>query len=359
MKNKKNNKMPKIIKFSLFLCLLGIFSGGLLALVNEYTEKIVEENKIKAELKEVLNSGVLEESLTLVEDVKNESIKKMYRALTTESIPCYVFVVEDKNAFTTVKTIIVVEITTEKVLNIKISPGSTSHNKDDLVESSDFGMIGENIASFEEKFQIVTGATESSKSIKRCLKAVYDELSKISGKATFKELKQCLPEINNYEYTFVIDEKDVTLLLKYNESNKNFEYIKTLSGEIKEEAIEECKAIAIMNFPTEYIKNVYTDATGTVLTVVTDKGFKGTMVAEMKIYNNRIISFVLKESNENYYRNPNYTYDGNVEDYIFEQYSLGIKDTIVTGATVTSKAINHLLLMGENYIKSLGGTNNG
>ena len=44
MKNKKNNKMPKIIKFSLFLCLLGIFSGGLLALVNEYNEKIVEEN---------------------------------------------------------------------------------------------------------------------------------------------------------------------------------------------------------------------------------------------------------------------------------------------------------------------------
>ena len=354
-----NNKIPKILKLSLFLCLLGIFSGGILSLVNEFTEKIVEQNKIKAELKEVLSSGVEEESLLLVENVKNSAIKKMYRAQTTDAIPCYVFVVEDKNPFTTVKTIIVVEITTEKILNIKVSPGSTSHNKDNLMEESNFGVIGENIASFNEKFQIVTGATDSSKSVKRCLEAVYNELSMMTGKATFKALKQCLPEITNYEYTFVIEDKEVTLLLKYNESNKTFEYLKTLSGEIKEEVIDECKALAIMNFPTEYIKNVYNDASGTLLTIVTDKGYKGTIVAEVKIYNKRIIDFTLKESNENYHRNPNYTYEGNVEDYIFEQYSLGIKDTIVTGATVTSLAINHLLLMAEHYIASLGGTNNG
>lgn len=352
-------KMPKILKLCLFLCFLGIFSGGLLAIVNEFTEKIVEQNKIKAELQEVIDMGIIEESLILVENIQNEAIKKMYRGENIEKIPCYIFVVEDKNSFTTVKTIIVIEITTEKVLNIKVTPGSTSHGKDDLMAESSFGIVGENISSINEKFETITGATESSKSVRRSLEAVLNELSLMSGKAVFKELKQCLPEVNNYEYTFIIDDKEVTLLFKYNESSKKFEYLKTLSGEIKQEVIKECEAIASMNFPTEYIKNVYNDASGTILTIVTDKGFKGTMVAEVKIYNKRIISFTLKESNENYHRNPNYTYEGNVEDYIFEQYSLGIKDTIVTGATITSKAINHMLLMAESYISSLGGTNNG
>ena len=262
MGNKR--KMPKILRFSLFLCLLGIFSGGILAVVNEFTEKKLEENKIKAEQKLIVASGVEKESLIIVENVKNEAIKKLYRAVTLEKIPCYVFVVEDKNAFTVVKTIVVIEITTEKIMNIKVADGSTSHEKDDLVENSDFGMIGENLSSLDEKFQIVTGASETSKSIKKCLEIVYNELSMMTGKATFKELKQCLPEINNYEYTFVINQQEVILLLKYNESNKSFEYLKTISGEIKGEVIDECKAIAIMNFPTEYIKNVYNDATGTI-----------------------------------------------------------------------------------------------
>ena len=46
-----------------------------------------------------------------------------------------------------------------------------------------------------------------------------------------------------------------------------------------------------------------------------------------------------------------------ITDYIL--YSLGIKDTIVTGATVTSKAINYMLALAEEYISSLGGVKNG
>ncbi len=358
MKN-KNKKMPKILKFSLFLCFLGIFSGGLLALVNNFTQNIIEENEKKAAYKEIINAGIEENSLIKTEDIQNEAIKELYRAQTTDKIPCYVFVVRDINAFTNVKTIVVVEITTEKVLNIKISPGSTSHDKDSLFENNGFGIVGENLTALEEKFQIVSGASETSKSIKNCLNAVYNELSIMSGKATFKELKQRLPEINHFEYTYIIDEQEVSLLLNLNESTKTFEYVKTISGTIKEEAIVECLALANMNFPKEYIKTVYEDAKGTTLTIVTDRGFKGTIVAEIMIYNNKIRSFVLKESNENYHRNPNYQEKGNVEDKIFKEYDLGSKDYTVTGATVTSKAINQLLLMADQYIKSLGGTNNG
>ena len=35
-----NNKIPKILKLSLFLCLLGIFSGGILSLVNEFKRRL-------------------------------------------------------------------------------------------------------------------------------------------------------------------------------------------------------------------------------------------------------------------------------------------------------------------------------
>ena len=353
------NKMPNVLKFSLFLCILGILSGGLLSLVNNVTKKRIEENEIKKEFSEIAEVGVEVDSLLEITDIHQVAIDKMFRATSLDGVPSYVFVVTDTNQFTSVKVIVLIEITTEKILNIKVLPGASTHGYDSQLESSDFGMVGKPLENIDDNFQIVTGATTSSGSVKNCLKVIEKELSLISGKPVFKELKQKLPEIYNFEYTFEVDNKDITLLLKLNESTKNFEYVDSVTGIVKEETIDEYLALANMNFPTNYIKNVYNDATGTILTIVTDKGYKGEMVSEIKIYNNRIISFVLKSSNENYHRNPNYTYDGNVEDYIFEQYSLGIKDTIVTGATITSKAINYMLALAEEYISSLGGVKNG
>lgn len=361
-KKLKAKKFPEIIKLSLFLCLLGVFSGGLLALVNEYTEKVIDENAQKAVFEEIKSVGIVEESLSKIEEIHTDEIQAIYRAQTTDKVSCYVFVAEAENAFTTVKTIIIVESESKKVRNIKVLPSSTTHGKDELLENSDFGMIGQNIDSLNDNFKVVTQASISSGSVKECLLAVYNELSMIIGNIVFESVKQCLPKINNYEYTFEVDDEKVTLLLQYNENTKKFEYLETLLGKIKDDAIDECLGLANVNFPKEYIKTVYNDANGTVLTVVTDKGYKGVMVAEIKINNdNKIIGFTLKESQETYEseKNDKYTYEEKVEDIIFKDYLLGIKDKEVTGATVTSKAINQLLLMAENYISSLGGTRNG
>ena len=66
----------------------------------------------------------------------------------------------------------------------------------------------------------------------------------------------------------------------------------------------------------------------------------------------------------NKYKSDKYSYNKYIEeedvDYIiFNQYDLGIKNKVVTGATTTSYALNHILWMADNYIASLGGTING
>lgn len=355
--NKNINKMPKVLKLSLFLLVLGILAGGLLAIVNDFTKDIISKNELDNYYSELVSLGIRSESIKEMEVEKEEGIDNIYRANTNDNLPCYVFVVHDENSYTMVKTIVLIEVATEKILNIKVSSGATTHNFDAKFINNDFGVVGSEVNEFESKFEIVTGATASSNSVKKCIKLVEKQLSLFEGKAQFKSYVQCLPNYTNFEYTFNKNNEDITLLLKYNEGTKTFEYINTVLGNASDEDIVECVALANINLPTNCIKNVYNDATGSKLTIVTNKGFKGEIVAEVKIYNNQIISFELKTSNENYQYNSDYTYEGKVEDYIFEQYALGIKNTIVTGATVTSKAINYLLSIADDYINSLGGTN--
>lgn len=350
------NKTFKILKLSLFLLVLGIISGGLLSLVNNFTKDKIAKNELDNYYADIVALGIKSDSIKEMEIDKEEGIDTIYRANTIDDIPCYVFLTHNSNPYTTVNTIILVEIATENILNIKVSPGATTHNLDDKFINNTFGVIGSSIEDAEDNFEIVTRATASSNSVKNCIRLVKNQLSLFEGKAQVKSYVQCLPEYTNFEYTFTKNNQEVTLLLKYNESSKTFEYIDIISGNASEENVAEFIALANITSPTNCIKSIYTDPNGSRLTIVTDKGFKGEIIAEVKVYNNRVIAFELKTSNENYQYNSDYTYEGKVEDYIFEQYSLGIKNQIVTGATVTSKAINYILEIADSYIDSLGGT---
>ncbi|MBQ8293266.1 MAG: FMN-binding protein [Bacilli bacterium] len=354
--NKNEKNMPKTLKLSLFLLILGMISGGLLAVVNNYTKDIIEQNALNEAYRDIIDVGIIAESIKEVETSKEEGIEKIYRGNNLDNIPCYIFVVNDKNAYTTVKTIIVVEVVSEKIVGMKVLPGATTHNFDNKFVDNDFGVVGESIYDSSKYFEVVTGATASSNSVKNCLTKVEQQIALMGGKIVIKSYSQRLPEYTNFEYVFEIRGTKVSLLLEYNDGNKTFKYLNTLNGNLTDDEISECVALAQSKMPTNIIRNVYKDSTGTTLTLVTDKGYMGEIVAEAKIYNNQIVSFKLISSKENYHKNPDYTYDGNVEDYIFEQYSLGIKNTVVTGATVTSKAINYLLLLADEYINSLGGT---
>ena len=354
------NGISKIIKSCVFLCILGLLCGSLIGFVNELTKDKIGESEYNKSFEEVIKSGITKESIKELEiDNKVEGITNVYRGLSIDGIPCYAFNVENKNEYTTVKVIIVIEIATEDILNVRVLPGSTTHQYDNKMSESKFGVAGLPIYDFEQHFEIVTGATSSSNSVKKCLEAVKQQIAQLGSNVTFKELEQRIPDINMFEYTFETENGELTLLLKYLETTATFEYVKTITEEeVSKEIIEESIAIANINKPKNWIKNASTDAQGIKITVITDKGNFGEMIAEFRVMNGRIISIDIKASNEQYHNNPDYTYDGDVEDYIMNQYELGIKNVIVTGATSTSKAINYMISLVEEYISSIGAGGN-
>lgn len=351
------NGIGKIIKSCIFLCILGLFCGSLIGFVNEITKQQIAENQYNKSFEEVIKSGLTAESIKEIEvEDKVTGINKVYRGLSIDNVPCYAFLVENKNEYTTVTVIVVIEIATEDIVNVRVLPGSTTHQYDKQMSESKFGVAGLSIEDFEENFEIVTGATSSSLSVKKCLSAVKEQVANFGAHVIFKSIEQRIPDINLFEYTFEEDDKEITLLLKYNEATTSFEYVETISSnEVEEDTIQECIAVANINKPTNWIKNVYLDAQGMKITVVTDKGKFGEMVAEFRVINNVITSIEIKVSNEQYQKNPDYKYDGPVEEYIMSQYKLGIKDVIVTGATTTSKAINYMISLVEAYVTSAGG----
>lgn len=351
------NGISKIIKSCIFLCALCLLCGSLIGFVNELTEDRIEESEYNKSFEEVIKSGITKESIKEIEvDNKVDGVKKIYRGLSIDGVPCYAFTVENKNEYTTVEVIVVIEIATEDILNVRVLPGSTTHQYDNKMSESKFGVAGLPISNFEQHFEIVTGATSSSNSVKKCLESVKKQVAKLGSNVIFKNMEQRIPNINMFEYTFETKNGEMTLLLKYLETTATFEYVQTISEqEVSKEIIEESIALANINKPKNWIKNASTDAQGIKITVVTDKGNFGEIIAEFRVMNNKIVSIDIKYSNEQYHKNPNYTYEGNVEDYIMNQYELGIKNVIVTGATSTSKAINYMISLVEAYVSSIGG----
>ena len=349
--------MSKIIKSSIFLCVLSLLCGLLLGFVNDFTKDKIAENTIQESFTEIIKSGITKDSIKELEvEDKVSGIEKIYRGLSIDGVPCYAFSAYNLNEYTVVKVIVVIEIATEDILNVRVLPGATTHQYDGKMNASNFGVAGLLIHDFEEHFQIVTGATSSSISVKKCLEAVKEQMTKLGTNIQFKAINQLIPEINMFEYSFDVKNEEITLLLKYNESYGNFEYVETLKGaDLTQEVIEECVAVANINKPKNWIKTASVDAQGVKITVVTDKGLKGEIVAEFRVINNIITSIDIKSSNENYFDNPDYTYDGTIEEFIMENYKLGIKDVIVTGATEASQAINYMISLVEKYITSTGG----
>ena len=349
--------ISKIVKSCIFLCVLGLLCGSLIGFVNELTKDRISESEYNKSFEEVIKSGITKDSIKELEvDNKVEGINKIYRGLSIDDVPCYAFMVENTNEYTTVQVIVVIEIATEDILNVRVLSGSTTHQYDNKMSESKFGVAGLPIYDFEENFEVVTGATSSSNSVKKCLESVKKQVAELGSNVTFKKLEQRIPNINMFEYTFETEKGELILLLKYLETTSTFEYVQTITeGEVQKETIEEAIAIANINKPKNWIKNASTDAQGIKITVVTDKGNFGEIIAEFRVTNGKIIAIDIKTSNEQYHKNPDYTYDGDVEDYIISQYELGIKNVIVTGATATSKAINYMISLVEAYVSSTGG----
>ena len=133
-------KMPRTLYLSLFLCLIGLVSGLLLGGLNSITAPIIEENKMKEIAKSFEELGVTD--LSEVEN-KIDSVVNAYAA-KFNGVEVYVVTATDTNQFTEVQVIAVIEKTTGKVLNAKVTgnPSMATHMSDAEFTNDKLGIIG-------------------------------------------------------------------------------------------------------------------------------------------------------------------------------------------------------------------------
>lgn len=168
-------KMPRILYLALFLLILGVISGGLLALVNSITSSVIEENAQKElektlELVNVKNPTDITSTIILEGGVKN-----IYEA-TFNDDSCYVYNVTNSNKYTTVNVLIVISKTDGKILNINVSgtPSITTHGFDSNF-INDLNVIGKTNS---DSLIVVSGASVSRNSIKACIDDAFATYTK-------------------------------------------------------------------------------------------------------------------------------------------------------------------------------------
>ena len=169
-------KMPRTLYLSLFLCLIGLVSGLLLGGLNSITAPIIEENKMKEIAKSFEELGVTD--LSEVEN-KIDSVVNAYAA-KFNGVEVYVVTATDSNQFTEVQVIAVIEKTTGKVLNAKVTgnPSMATHMSDAEFTNDKLGIIG---AVNSDAIVINAQASKTTNSVKNCLDKVYAQFDALGG----------------------------------------------------------------------------------------------------------------------------------------------------------------------------------
>ncbi len=168
-------KMPRILYLALFLLILGVISGGLLAVVNSITSSVIEENAQK-ELEKTLEKVNVKNPKDITEAVElRDGVKNVYKATFDDEI-CYVYNVTNANKYTTVNVLVVISESTGKILNLSVSgsPSITTHGLDSNF-TGDLNLIGSNNS---DSLISVSGATFSRNSIKVCIDNAFATYAK-------------------------------------------------------------------------------------------------------------------------------------------------------------------------------------
>lgn len=159
-------KMPRILYLAIFLLILGVISGGLLAFVNSITSSVIEENA-KKELEKTLEMANVKNPTDITNDViLEDGVKNVYKATFNDEL-CYVYNVVNANKYTTVNVLVVISGNDGRILNLSVSgsPSITTHGFDSSF-SGDLNLIG---STNSDSLIVVTGATFSRNSIKICV----------------------------------------------------------------------------------------------------------------------------------------------------------------------------------------------
>lgn len=224
---KKNRKrLPNFILLPLFLVILGGICAFLLSLTNELTKEAIEENTIKAaaaeaeEIKSLLkdeyglvdinniydpsdnyrysdisSSEVKDEDKELIDNLYSEvellsgrgddscnyEVNAVFYCKDAENNVFMAFKVLHTNNFTTVTTIVVIEVSTLKVSHVQVIGKATTLGaaKDNafLARDEEWNVNGKGESEYRSSFSIISGSTYSSKSVKNSIKYAYNQLN--------------------------------------------------------------------------------------------------------------------------------------------------------------------------------------
>ena len=343
-------KMPRTLYLSLFLCLIGLVSGLLLGGLNSITAPIIEENKMKEIAKSFEELGVTD--LSEVEN-KIDSVVNAYAA-KFNGVEVYVVTATDTNQFTEVQVIAVIEKTTGKVLNAKVTgnPSMATHMSDAEFTNDKLGIIG---AVNSDAIIINAQASKTTNSVKNCLDKVYAQFDALGGasvvtitaKATAVEQDLAAVQTGVYnQFNAKVkltsaNYTDETINVVVTIENKVVTYVSSAQELTEEENTAVVEAIVknINKMPSVYITSV--DAETKTYVVDTLLSFGGVFTLTVTLNDdNTIATFTATSTNSN----PSFT--SHYNDYDTElnasiegaagQVIGGDAFASVSGATVSS-----------------------
>lgn len=162
-------ELPKTIKYSLLLVILGIVAGGLLAYVNSITAPIIAERK-DAELKEILEEYFECERFT--DETTNyeldKGIEKIYFGYVENNLEVVIYQTSTNGYGGPIVTLVGINLTDDKLVNLQVaSAENETVGIGSKVLNHDFSVAGENITDYS--FEIISGATVSSNAVKNNL----------------------------------------------------------------------------------------------------------------------------------------------------------------------------------------------
>lgn len=355
-------KMPRSVYLSLFLLIVGVIAGGILAGINMLTAPIIEENKLKELQASFAEIGV---TITATEDAELlEGVTGLYSG-TFEGKEAFVITTSNANKYTTVNLITVVEKSSGSVLTAKVSgqPNITTHGFDGSFTNSGLGLIG---ATSGSDLNNVSGASVSTDSVRACLDLAISQFAAVAGsvtKPTTAKLNSTVQVtekdvFNKFTANLTVNSQELTnqtvnIVFTYDFTAKTITFVSSdieLDEEVKSLCMSKIKFSSV-----DYIES-YNAETGEY-TVITNNSFGSVLTTVVKVDAEGVI--------ENYSvtANPSFTVNWNVEDSAFDSLIGSVEGTNIANsselsnvskATVTTTALKAALELVNQYI-ALGG----
>lgn len=355
-------KMPRSVYLSLFLLIVGVIAGGILAGINMLTAPIIEENKLKELQASFAEIGV---TITATEDAELlDGVTGLYSG-TFEGKEAFVITTSNANKYTTVNLITVVEKSSGSVLTAKVSgqPNITTHGFDGSFTNSGLGLIG---ATSGSDLNNVSGASVSTDSVRACLDLAISQFAAVAGsvtKPTTAKLNSTVQVtekdvFNKFTANLTVNSQELTnqtvnIVFTYDFTAKTITFVSSdieLDEDVKSLCMSKIKFSSV-----DYIES-YNAETGEY-TVITNNSFGSVLTTVVKVDAEGVI--------ENYSvtANPSFTVNWNVEDSAFDSLIGSVEGTNiansselsnVSNATVTTKALKAALELVNQYI-ALGG----